>query len=227
MERWFEWRHMRARPDGDEFKETRRYSIQAIECTRCAEDILGPCHLTLHSEHGFFPVAPWPLPNVWIGVSVESQRYADERLPPLLRTPAAVRFVSYEPALGPVDFWPWLGKQCRANIFNHGPIGCSNEAHYAPGIDWLIVGGESGPGARPFDLAWARQTIADCRSADVAVFVKQLGTRPVLSRCAPPHGTGAEDVCDGGPVRLADKKGGNPNESPEDLRVREFPRGTP
>lgn len=65
----------------------------------------------------------WPLPNVWLGVSVENQETADERIPLLLQTPAAVRFVSYEPALGPVDFKPWL--------------------YGAPRLDWLIVGGES------------------------------------------------------------------------------------
>jgi len=75
-------------------------------------------------------------PNVWLGVSVEDQKTADERIPLLLQTPAAVRFVSYEPALGPVD-WRQI-----------------------PHLDWVIVGGESGPGARPFDIAWARNTIA-------------------------------------------------------------------
>ncbi len=80
----------------------------------------------------------WPLPNVWIGVSVEDQTRADERIPDLLATPAVVRFVSYEPALGAVDFRSWLG----------GQNGDSDSARRSA-LSWVICGGESGPGARP------------------------------------------------------------------------------
>ncbi len=142
----------------------------------------------------------WPLPNVWLGVSVENQATADERIPLLLQTPAAVRFVSYEPALGPVDFSEYLNvDRCP---------GCR-------GIDWIIVGGESGPGARPFDIAWARNTVAQCKAAGVACFVKQLGALPVDSFYS-------EDAP--APLRLIDRKGGDMAEWPVDLRVREFPR---
>jgi protein gp37 len=128
---------------------------------------------------------PWPLPNVWLGVSVENQQYADERIPELLRTPAAVRFVSYEPALDLVDFnracWgegkprPPLEIQAR-QLAPPGQEGWG--AGFAPlrALDWLIVGGESGPGARPFDETWARETVRQCRQADVPVFVKQMGS---------------------------------------------------
>jgi protein gp37 len=151
-----------------------------------------------------------PQTNLWMGVSVEDQATADERIPLLLQTPAAVRFVSYEPALGPVEFsfaMPWRMA---------GPA--LNKA-----IDWLIVGGESGPGARPCDVAWIRSTVEECRVAGVACFVKQLGTRPVTYHCA------GRDRCthpDCGPVPLdiRDRKGGDPAEWPEDLRVREMPR---
>ena len=106
---------------------------------------------------------PWPLPNVWLGVSVEDQATADERIPLLLRTPAAVRFVSYEPALGPVDFTPWLG--CDLENSSHGVL--------MPGVSWLICGGESGPGARPMQVEWAQSAADQCSAAGVAFFMKQ------------------------------------------------------
>jgi len=145
---------------------------------------------------------PLPLPNVWLGVSVEDQETADERIPLLMQTPAAVRWVSYEPALGPVDFSSWLGG----------------------GLDWIVVGGESGPGARRFDLAWARQTIAQCRAAGVAVFVKQMGSRPIVRRHPVPR-DGWEPVTGQNwqPIRLTNTKGGDIAEWPTALRVREYP----
>jgi protein gp37 len=133
------------------------------------------------------------LPNVWLGVSVENQQYADERIPLLLQTPAALRFISAEPLLGPLDLQPAV--------------------RYAP-IDWVIVGGESGPGARPFDLAWARSIVQQCQAAGVACFVKQVGAKPVFE--GTPVG-----VFEG--YDYEDPKGGDPSEWPEDLRVREFP----
>jgi len=140
----------------------------------------------------------WPLPNVWLGVSVEDQATAGARIPLLLRTPAAVRFVSYEPALGPVDW----GHACVSDGARAG----------LAALDWIIVGGESGPGARPFDVQWARDTVAQCRDAGVACFVKQLGARP----------RGPEQSVPDWVSRL-DRKGGNWEVWPDDLRVREFP----
>lgn len=93
-------------------------------------------------------VADWPLPNVWLGVSVENQHRAEERIPVLLDTTVAVRFVSLEPLLAPVDLRPWRG------------------------LDWVIVGAETGPGARPGDPAWVRRIIDDCRDAQVPMFLK-------------------------------------------------------
>lgn len=145
----------------------------------------------------------WPPANVWTGVSAESQRFADERIPLLLRTPSALRFVSYEPALGPVDF---VG---RGRMW----LGGSGEPR---GLDWVIVGGESGRGARPFDLAWARAAIAQCRRADVPIFVKQLGAFPVQNALG----------CLQTKYPLRSNKGGEIAEWPADLRVREFPRGS-
>jgi protein gp37 len=148
----------------------------------------------------------WPLPNIWLGVTVENQRWADERIPILMQTPAAVRFLSCEPMLGAIDLTRInLGKRDgQLGDFNqyldaiHGRHcdGMGFERNLKKGLDWVIVGGESGPKHRPFDLAWARSIVAQCEDAGVACFVKQLGgARP---------GNRLEDL-------------------PEDLRVREFP----
>jgi protein gp37 len=157
----------------------------------------------------------WPLPNVWLGVSVENQHFADERIPLLLQTPAAVRFISAEPLLGPVGMYAFLAGAERdecLRILGHGA------AAPAPGLDWVIVGGESGPGARAFDLAWARSIVAQCKAAGVPVFVKQLGAAPreVVHGPRPPL-TGVYE-----PVYRS-RKGGDPSEWPADLQVRQFP----
>jgi protein gp37 len=96
-----------------------------------------------------------PLPNVWVGVSVEDQASLDERLPILARTPAACRFVACEPLLGPLDFTPphWRGTNLRNNEGLHE-------------LDWLIAGGESGPGARPMHVDWVRGLRDACRCRD-------------------------------------------------------------
>ena len=175
----------------------------------------------------------WPawLPNVWLGVSVEDQATADARIPRLLQTPAAVRWVSYEPALGPVDFSKWLVCEYGGTKMCGGPY-----------LDWIVVGGESGHGARPFDLAWARQTITQARAAGVPVFMKQAGSCFVTSYYDDDYRMLYEDegidwpepidwdIHYGQPplssrvrIKLDDRKGGNPIEWPEDLRVREYP----
>jgi protein gp37 len=122
----------------------------------------------------------WPLPNVWLGVSVENQATADERIPLLLQTPAAVRFVSLEPLLGPVDISQYLDGRCGscgAVLPRSGSaVGecskCEWGTFYA-GIQWAIIGGESGPGARPMDLAWLESAVQQCREAGVPIFIKQ------------------------------------------------------
>ena len=167
----------------------------------------------------------WPLPNVWLGVSCEDQATADERIPHLLATPAAVRFVSAEPLLGPIDlmrFPPVLTNMKEAVV--------DTDQH---GVDWVIVGGESGPGARPCNVRWVRSSVEQCREAGVAPFVKQLGARPYADQCDStwPRGWGSHVECVlGRPApahetyRLRDRKGGDLSEFPSDLRVREFPR---
>jgi protein gp37 len=114
-------------------------------------------------------VLTWPLPNVWLGVSVEDQKRADERIPLLIETPAAVRFLSCEPLLGPV----------RLDTSMPGP---PKDGVYPPwyiqsGLHWVICGGESGPKARPMGPEWARSLRDQCQSAGVPFFMKQMGGR--------------------------------------------------
>ncbi len=105
------------------------------------------------------PLTPtWPLPNVWLGVSVEDQKRADLRIPALLDTPAAVRWLSCEPLLGPVDVINGLGDS------------------WLTGIDWIVVGGESGPGSRPMHPEWARSLRDQCDVAGVPFLFKQWGS---------------------------------------------------
>lgn len=114
---------------------------------------------------------PWPLPNVWLGVSVENQKAADERIPLLLQTPAAVRFLSMEPLLGPVDF-----EDVPVPVFAYETSDCNTgEWVKVPGIDWIITGGESGPGARPMHPDWVRSIRDQCAAAGVPFFFKQWG----------------------------------------------------
>jgi protein gp37 len=168
--------------------------------------------------------APVPLPNVWLGVSCEDQQRADERIPLLLQTPAAVRFISAEPLLGPLN----LREMAAVDDWHVDALDTPDPSRR---LRWVIVGGESGPGARPCDLAWVRSIVQQCRAAGVACFVKQLGawikwppvgvdqgfidrTRldPIFLKHAPPVAFG-----------LCDRKGGDISEFPPDLRVREYP----
>jgi len=156
----------------------------------------------------------WPIPNVWLGTSIENQHFADERIPILLETPAAIRFISAEPLLEGLD----LAKH---------RIG-------ALGLGWCIVGGESGPGARPCHTWWIKNIIGQCRDADVPVFVKQMGALPLVKQGRQQHWEWRHiqrderhrllqhDDADWR-VNLTDRKGGIMDEWPPDLRVREFP----
>lgn len=196
----------------------------------------------------------WPLQNVWLGVSVENQATADERIPHLLATPAAVRFVSAEPLIGPVDLGVSRAKGLptfrEADTFYETLVAPSlrPDGSKEPGrslarpgrgwvpwrvtgatyLDWVIVGGESGPGARPCDVAWIRSAVAQCRAAGVPCFVKQLGARPESEEgCRDCDQCSARQRCTLSVpylMRLRDRKGGDPSEWPEDLRVREFPQ---
>lgn len=132
--------------------------------------------------------------NVWLGASVENQDAADLRIQHLLNVPAVIHFLSCEPLLGSVN----LAK----------PYGHWHEESVQQGIDWVIVGGESGHHARPLYVEGVREIRDRCQESGVACFIKQLGKV-------------AYDGCE--QLKLTDKKGGDWNEWPEDLRVREFP----
>ena len=134
---------------------------------RMAEYING---LEAHwREGGGFRVGDWPPPNLWLGVTAENQKWLDERWPFLAQTPAAVRFVSIEPMLGPVTVGPYLG-HVHADALGlpyHG------DDPWYRGIDWVICGAETGPGKRPMELGWVRNLRAQCRSAGVPFFFKR------------------------------------------------------
>jgi protein gp37 len=113
----------------------------------------------------------WPLPNVHLGVSVEDQRAADLRIPTLLDTPAAVRFLSCEPLLGSIELVPeHLGGYPESDQWTR-----DRQAGLVPLLNWVIVGGESGPHARPMHPNWARSLRDQCAVADVPYFFKQWG----------------------------------------------------
>ncbi|GIH91981.1 DUF5131 family protein [Planobispora siamensis] len=129
------------------------------------------------SRDGGDSTPPLPLPNVWLGVSVEDQKRADLRIPALLETPAAVRFLSCEPLLGPINLK--LAVRTLGSERGHGLTasyvhagGCCDRFH---GIDWVIVGGESGSGARPMHPDWARSLRDQCRGEGVPFLFKQWG----------------------------------------------------
>lgn len=134
---------------------------------------------------------PYPLPNIWWGVSIEDRKHL-HRMDDLRTVPAAVRFVSFEPLLEDLG---------QVNL---------------EGIHWAIIGAESGPGARPFDVRWAYDLIEQCREAAVKCFVKQLGPDPI---------DGLGKMRGAMVPKNFDRKGGNMDQWPLGLRVREFPEG--
>lgn len=207
------------------------------------------------------------LPHVWLGVSVEDQKTADERIPLLLQTPASVRWISAEPLLGPIDVSRWLeptGFQCadpdcthrqrsflsetereeyelapdymdsKGNTVQGDPfcLDCGESGTwtgYHDGLNWVVVGGESGPGARSMDIQWARSVVQQCQAAKVPVFVKQIGSKPISSRKEVRpweplfHDQNGREPSGEYTVVLKSRKGGDPAEWPEDLRIREYP----
>lgn len=163
-----------------------------------------------------------PPPNVWIGTSVEDQQRADERIPELLRIPAAVRFLSVEPLLGPVDLHTVAWRKVDNNHAIPQPW---HERQYWP--DWVIVGGESGPKSRPCNVEWIRSIVRQCQAAGVPCFVKQLGSNAEvdLAFVEWQESYAPDSFINGVSKAKATihPKGGDMAEWPEDLRVREFP----
>ena len=146
----------------------------------------------------FCAQGPWPLPNVYLGVSAERQQEADERIPELLATPATWRFVSAEPLLGPIDFTsltvavrgnPPYGYDAlrgrTAPFMTNQPEGYWSGKD--PRLDGVILGGESGPGARPMHPDWASSVRDQCAAAGVPFFFKQWGEFREFDTGPPPH----------------------------------------
>jgi protein gp37 len=137
--------------------------------------------------------------NFWLGTTVEDQQRADERIPHLLRAKAVVRFLSIEPMLGPVDFYTsWLARyRSRCSGLRYMNPKAAGSHDVLPGIDWVIIGCESGPVRRDCDPAWMMAVVAQCQKAGVPVLVKQ--------------------------VAMAGRVSKDPAEWPQRLRVREYP----
>ncbi|MBE5453442.1 hypothetical protein E3G52_000306 [Mycobacteroides abscessus] len=161
------------------------------------------------AETRVFRDTPWPLPNVWLGVSAEDQKRADVRIPALLETPAAVRFISAEPLLGPIDltrrqfdsdgfeltYWltgrPHWGEPEPQPCPNGGTIEMSS-LEIGPRLDWVIVGGESGRGARAMHPDWARSLRDQCAATGVPFLFKQWGEHEPSSRNIRGYSTAAD-----------------------------------
>lgn len=250
MREWFAWVDSQPAQAGCGGGNVHPFSVIAWAAT--LQGVPGVTVERLYEQRGGGS-APWPLPNVWLGVSVEEQATADERIPELIQTPAVTRFVSFEPALGPVDFGAWLqGPPCPTCGTTDSSIGVREE-RWEPGrwycrrpgcteiegfgwwgIDQIIVGGEAGRGARAFDVAIAHSVVHQCDQADqVWPFVKQLGRVPVMAEAVwkALHPTPLLNARNHKhtppgfvPLALKHRKGSDMSEWPEALRRREFPR---
>jgi protein gp37 len=215
MREWFEW-------------------VASNAASRCSEAAVWATTVDeMFPEQLSDVPAPWPLPNVWTGVSCEDQPRLIERVEDLRHIPAAVRFMSLEPLLGPLDFevdpdatsrrlgvltcpvcrgWGGSLTSLVPDVNGNEQMkDCTHCRSSGCAIDWAIIGGESGPGARPFDAVWARSIVAQCRLGAVACFVKQFGSHPIDGRIS-------SDV-----IRMKDRKGGDPSEWPPGDWPREFP----
>lgn len=157
--------------------------------------------LPTNIEYSRLDFVKLPLENVWLGVSVENQKAADERIPLLLQTPAAIRFLSCEPLLEEINIWRSLPIREYSGI-------PTKEKLLFPGINWVICGGESGSRARPCHIDWIRSLVQQCQDAEIPVFVKQLGSNAYLQQSK---------------LKLRDRKASDISEWPEDLRIQEFP----
>lgn len=225
MAEWFKWCDRRAEHGLSLFPEDpASWRIRQMCRVEASRRGLSPARLPN-------PQPVWPLPNVWLGTSVEDQAHAEERVPHLLRVPAAVRFLSMEPLLEAVDLDPPTCPTCDTHEGDVGSDGVTlfcrehdEELAYGswldacaspvrPGINWVIVGGESGPSARPFDLAWARSILAQCAEAGIPAFMKQTGDNAVT-----PNAAGLTV-----PFPCIAHHGSDPSEWPDDLRVQQFP----
>lgn len=176
--------------------------------------------------------AEFPLPNVIHGYSAANQADLDTGIADLLATPSALRCLSLEPLIGPVVFSNVLERFVESGIEYGRGFNATRVGHVERGIDWIITGGESGPGARPCDIEWIRRIVEQCKAAGVPCFVKQVGSNPTPNR---PMRLPAYSATTGKPLKgwygdghetIQDRKGANPSEWPADLRVRQWPEVT-
>jgi protein gp37 len=206
MRKWFEWAD-------DNMEEVLAFDLHRLNLDTAAERLGGSFWSGQYDEYGRCEAAPywdditfpWPLPNVYLGVTAENQEQADWRIPVLLQTPAAKRFMSCEPLLGAIDC------EYPESIYPGGPqyccvgheCGCMGRpidpplwwGPYDSGLDWVIAGGETGPGARQMLLHWARGLRDQCEAAHIPFFFKKVGGRSAASQA----------------------------ETPDDLNIRQFP----
>lgn len=209
MREWYRWMdsfHVDTHSDGFPGAVAHAFSeALAIDLQLEAE---GKGKAEFHSEWcgGDQETFTWPPPNVHLGITVEDQEAAEERIPILLDTPASVRWLSVEPILERVDLRPWLTE-----------------------LDWIVVGGESGTGARACDVDWIRDIVDQCQDIGTPVFVKQMGVLPYDSNAELVKGSAAFNtrlghLADGEACwPLLDNKGGELEDMPIEIRVREFP----
>lgn len=165
-----------------------------------------------------------PFPNVWLGVTVENQKAANERIPLLLQAPAAVRFLSCEPLLEKIDFLEVsiqiIEDAIGSGKWNREKRGAWEDYNCLEDLDQVIVGGESGHKARLCNEDWIRSIVRQCKNAGTSVFVKQFGSSRLMN-CRDINDPDFEKL---GPFRRMTGKGSNIDEFPEDLKIREFPK---
>jgi len=188
---FFKW--LEGRPDSGSLRDSRVWWCAHHAREAGAEVFMrGAQDRTPHTLRNVPVDTPWPLPNVWLGVSCENQETAEERIPLLLQCPAVVRWVSAEPLLGYIDFilpanLPAVSEQSTADYFDaltglgHDPQQGVDEGPRYPHLDWVVVGGESGSKARDCLVAAISDLVVQCTSAEVPVFVKQLGSKALVS----------------------------------------------
>lgn len=200
---WFEWFRV------DSFLDGRKHSLAPYAANELGDGSEGDQEKQHSRMMNIFDNAypgniPWPLPNVHLGVSVENQDAANNRIHLLLKTPAAVRFLSCEPLLGATDISQWLvpgltTRDGNERLHRDDPRTPSTGGTWDFGLDWVIVGGESGSKARVMNPDWARSLRDQCQAANVPFFMKQMGSAGRAN------------------------KGESMDDLPEDLRIRQFP----
>lgn len=185
--------------DRNDLIDSRKRLFETIKCTPNLDWLL----LTKRPENilKLWPIAEKSLDNIWLGTSVEDQENAELRIPLLSKCPAKIRFLSVEPLIGPIDF---------------SRISCTD-------IDWIIIGGESGHHARVCNVTWIRNIVSYCLKQKISVFVKQLGLSPIDNIDDWPKNTQFETNNYERYILLNDKKGGDINEWPKKLKIRQFP----